>query len=131
MRAFFAFFALIAMGCTSPQGIGYSALDVEVTHADGGSVDGFPEKSCTTLPVLIGSRVVHDYSVDGALSIHVDADRGGVGIFFWRGAAEPGAPARRYSVDELSGGVSDQLDVESATGEMYVVYLSSKCPVAQ
>jgi len=118
--------ALVAFGCSNDTGLGYRSLDVEATHVDGSAVGGFPEQSCTTLPILLGSRASAHYRLSEGVSVDVDASRD---------AARVRLSAAGYdemiSVEQLESGFSRHIDVSSAGGEDFSVSLTSGCPAVQ
>ncbi len=111
--------ALLAVGCQQNSGLGYRVLDVEAAHTDGSAVEGFPEKTCTTLPILLGSRASARFPLGDGSEVNVDATRDAVRVRI--GAAHY---ERSIPVEDLSSGFSEQIPV----GSDIVVYLSSKCP---
>jgi hypothetical protein len=123
MKRFVLFTLLGLSGCTHNTGLGYRNLNVEATHADGSAVEGFPEKSCTTLPLLLGSRSSAHFELGEGADVDVDATRDDARIVIAAAGYD-----KTVSADQLESGFSDQIDVTSATGEAFVVTLSSSCP---
>lgn len=117
--------AFVCLGCTNSTGLGYRNLNVEATHADGSAVAGFPEKSCTTLPLLLGSKSSAYFRLDDGAGVDVQATRDDVRVRI--GAAGYDKIITEEQLE--SSGFSEQVDVTSASGEAFVVSLSSSCPV--
>lgn len=122
-RFVFASVLLLASGCTNNTGLGYRNLNVEATHADGSAIQDFPEKSCTTLPLLLGSRASARFELGEGASVEVDATRDDARVII-----EAAGYDKTLSADQLESGFSEQIDVTSPSGEAFVVSLASSCP---
>jgi hypothetical protein len=123
MKRMVLFAVLGLSGCTNNTGLGYRNLNVEATHADGSAVEGFPEKSCTTLPLLLGSRASAHFELGEGADVDVDATRDDARVVIAAAGYD-----KTVSADQLESGFSDQIDFTSPSGEAFVVTLSSSCP---
>ena len=121
--AFFAAFALpAALGCSdSAGGPDYARLGVRSTDQSG----LVTATGCTTLPVLLGSRVLTRYDMGGRFDVVVDADfeRARVRL---EGVPNPESFARDLSAGSLRAGFAEQLNVVTASGSV-ILDLTSEC----
>ena len=115
------------LSCQGPTGVGLARLHVEATHTDGTSVAGFEGENCTTLPILLGSRIEEKIPIETPFEVVVGATREEVALSF-RGAADE-APAFSVSEGSLRSGYSEELSVVASSGTTFKVILTSTCPV--
>jgi hypothetical protein len=117
--------ASLAAGCLANAELDYDRLHVSATHADadGTAIQGFPRDTCTVLPLLIGSRVENEYTLEHPLRVAVSATRDKVHVAF------PGSnsPERTIQARELRLMPSEVHLVSGTTGAFRVT-LSNKCP---
>jgi hypothetical protein len=109
------------VGCASEkQGLPYDVLRVSVTRPEGTAVPGFPR--CVTLPVLNGSVVESEHTIEGGLALEVFATNRFVELSFQGAAAQ-----RTISVEQLRSGFTESFGVASATGTSFTIALGSAC----
>jgi hypothetical protein len=116
--------AFVFLGCTNSTGLGYRNLNVEATHSDGSAIQDFPEESCTTLPLLLGSQASEYFRLADDAGVDVAATRDDVRV---RIAAV--GYDKIITEEQLESGFSEQIDVTSPSGETFTVSLTSSCPV--
>jgi hypothetical protein len=116
--------AALGLGCQANGGLPYDRVHVAVVDDSGATSEAVPPDHCLTLPVLMGSRVRHDFRLDSRLDLNVDADRDGVTVSFVGSSVR-----RRIGVNELADS-HVRVEVKSAEGRDYEVTLEGRCPVA-
>ena len=126
MKRFLVFAALFATGCLSDAALDYDELFVSAT-LNGNSVTTSPQRACTALPLLLGSRVEETVTIVPPLRVKLSATREKVRVEF-SGAQNASSLDRTYLEDDFDGSFTEELSVQSTSGETFLVTLSSVCP---
>jgi hypothetical protein len=117
---------LLLGGCLSDAALDYDQIHVSaVRAADGSSASTTPENGCTTLPLLLGSRVERTIRIDGEIGVELEATRESVRVRL-RDVTAPDLltiPAE----DLRSASFARDLPVQSTSGQSFIVRLRSRC----
>jgi hypothetical protein len=113
---------VVGLGCQGTSGLHYDRVHVSVVDEWGEGTEVVPSDHCLILPVLLGSKVRHQFRLDPQLELIVDGDRDGVVVHF-----DGSNTQRRIRTTELASS-QPRVDVKSATGRSYQVTVVSGCP---
>lgn len=119
--------ALALGGCLQDSALAYDQLHISATRTDGTPVVTSPRDGCVTLPVLLGSRAEQTVVIASPLAIETAATRDKVRLHF-RGAASASSFDRTFLAEDLRAPFADDLNVQSDSGESFVIQLRAGCP---
>jgi hypothetical protein len=128
MKAWLLFpLSLTLPGCLADYGLAYDELHVSATLEDGTTpVATTPANGCTTLPLLLGSRVERSIGIGNEIDAEVSATRDRVRVEF-RGVVF--AEGRTVLAEDLQNGFdSGPIMLDSNSGTRVIVRLSGDCP---
>lgn len=116
--------ALSAAGCPGPSGAGYDHMGLRVSPAGAGQLEE-DLIHCFTFPVLLGSRVEQEFSIERGLILFVSGDRDEAYV------STTGATndfEGNFVAKELEAGVTGSFDVTSTTsGKSFTVSAQYGC----
>jgi hypothetical protein len=121
-----ALLPLIA-ACTQSGGLGYTNIDVDAQNQDGTAVPEFPDNTCTTLPILLGSRIQERFAVADGVVVELVASRDLVRVDFV-GVSPQSPQGTQVSVEQLDAGYAEQFELESTAGSVFVIAVRGGCP---
>jgi hypothetical protein len=119
--------ALLALACgldacAAPPGERYADLGMNTFDVSGTLLSS----ECVPMPVILGSKVVKDYSLARELGAHVVAvpERADVTL---SGISDPTLSHQSVSHTELDHGYAKALSLETVDGYAYTLVLTSPC----
>lgn len=118
------FTALCAVGCPGPSGAGYDYMGLRVSPRGAGQLEE-DLIHCFTFPVLLGSRVEQEFSIERGLILFVSGDRDEAFVST-TGATDDFEGT--FVAEELEAGATGSFDITSATsGESFTVGVQYGC----
>jgi hypothetical protein len=117
---------LFGAGCGAPSGgPEYTELELSADSAAGAELGD----ACTSLPVLPGGTLEHDYALAPGLTTHVFATRDSISVTL-HGTVADSTSERTFSQALLYAGYAESLPITMLDGTTYTLHFTSPCLTA-